>query len=46
MPRYFFHFFGQQSARNFFSEPYASEHEAKENFLLQCRIFAQAAIFL
>jgi hypothetical protein len=30
MPWYFFHFVGEQSAANFFSEPYASEQEAKK----------------
>jgi hypothetical protein len=30
MAWYFFHFVGQQSVEKFFSEPYASEHEAKE----------------
>ena len=30
MPRYSFHFVGEESVRNFFNEPYASEHEAKE----------------
>jgi hypothetical protein len=30
MPWYFFHLVGQLSAEKFFSEPYASEHEAKE----------------
>ncbi len=30
MPWYFFHFVGEQSAANFFREPYASEQEAKE----------------
>ncbi len=30
MPRYFFHFVGSQCVNNFFNEPYATEHEAKE----------------
>jgi hypothetical protein len=39
MAWYFFHYIGQQSAKNFFSEPYASEHEAKEFGELLARDF-------
>jgi hypothetical protein len=39
MSWYFFHFVGQQAAEKFFSEPYASEREAKEFGELLARNF-------